>query len=45
MYGIFRKFMPPRLAYLLTAIWFFVLILLAVYFSFEPKAEFRYLSL
>ena len=43
MYGFLEEKIGRVGAYLLTATWYAVLILLVFYASFEPQAEFSYL--
>ena len=45
MYSFLRSHLPKPLAISLSFIWYLSLIALALYFSFEPKAEFNYLRI
>jgi len=42
MYGYFLRFLPPRYATILSALWFTTLIVLTLLCSAEPSADFRY---
>jgi hypothetical protein len=45
MYQFLRTYLPSRAADWISAIWFATLIILTLYFAFEPNAEFIYLML
>lgn len=45
MYRFLKSRLPLRIAQCITAIWYLALIAIALYFSFEPKAEFNYLNI
>ena len=42
IYAFLRAHVSPRVAFVATVMWLAALIVLAVFFSFEPQAEFRY---
>ncbi len=42
MYGLLVKWVNPRMASILTAIWFAALIIGVIIFSVDPSADFRY---
>ena len=44
MYAFLTRYFPPRAADWLMAFWYFALIVLVLYFAFEPQGEFRYLN-
>jgi len=45
MYDFHSQYLPKFLADLTMAIWYAILIVLAIGVAFEPAAEFRYLAL
>lgn len=45
MYGIFSRCVGPRPAKVFTALVYVIMLLLVLYFAFEPQAEFNYLTL
>ncbi len=45
MYAFFSAHLSPRVAELLTALVYAAMILLIMYYVFEPQAEFNYLTL
>lgn len=44
MYAFLIEILPPRLAEILSAVVYGTMIMLTVYFAFEPQAEFSYLN-
>ena len=44
MYEFLKSRLPAPLARVIMTIWYLTLIVIAIYFSFEPKAEFNYLN-
>lgn len=42
MYPFLTRFLPPRIAGLLTAGWYAVLVLLVLYYIMLPNGQFRY---
>ncbi|HEX5328488.1 MAG TPA: hypothetical protein VFW75_17670 [Acetobacteraceae bacterium] len=44
MYETLRRRLSPRLADMVTVVWYTTLIALAAWSSFTPQADFKYLS-
>lgn len=45
VYAFVRRYVPPLAANILVGAWYALLICLALFFSLEPQAEFRYMNL
>jgi hypothetical protein len=44
-YRFLRRFLPPRVSLAVTIVFLLFLLLLSIYYGFEPQAEFRYQNL
>ena len=45
MYALLRAHLPPRVAEFVSALVYAAVLLLILYYIFEPQAEFNYLTL